>query len=80
MVMKTYWGSGGIIPYILNLDIGWIWVVSLMCKLLYPRGKRPHTPWIGSWVRPQSQSGHSGKEKNSPSLPGHSLAIIQTEL
>jgi hypothetical protein len=37
--MKTYWGSGGIIPRILDLGTRQRWVVSFMPLPLYPQGK-----------------------------------------
>jgi len=37
--MKTYWGSGGIIPLILDLGSRWRWVVSFKTQPLYFRGK-----------------------------------------
>jgi hypothetical protein len=37
--MKTYWGSGGIAPCILDLDTRWRWVVSFTPRPLYPQGK-----------------------------------------
>jgi len=34
--MKTYWGSGSIVPCILNLGTRWRWVVSFTSQPLYP--------------------------------------------
>jgi len=34
--MKAKWGSGGINPRILDLSIGWRWVVSSIPRPLYP--------------------------------------------
>jgi len=36
--MKTYWGSGGIAPLILNLGTRWRWEVSLTPWPPYPWG------------------------------------------
>jgi len=51
---KTYWGSGGIAPHILNLGNGWRWVFSFTERPLYFRGKIPGTHWIGRWVDPRA--------------------------
>jgi len=51
-------------------------VVSFMSQLLYPQGKSPGTHWTGGWGGGgQSQSGHSGREKNSQPLPGMNSKI-----
>jgi len=42
--MKTYLGSGGIDPYILDLDTWWRWVVSFTTRPLYPPEKEPSVP------------------------------------
>jgi hypothetical protein len=42
--MKTYYGSGGIAPRILDLGNRWRWVVSFMPRPLYPKGKSPPVP------------------------------------
>jgi hypothetical protein len=52
--MKTYWGSGGIAPRILDLSTRWRWVVSFTPRPLYPRGREPGTHWIGGWVGPRA--------------------------
>jgi hypothetical protein len=39
--MKTYWGSGGIAPRILDFGTRWRWVVSFTPLPLYPQGKPP---------------------------------------
>ena len=51
-VMKAYSGSGSIAPHILNLGIGWRWVVSLASRLLYLRGKETRVPieWAAGWA------------------------------
>jgi len=37
--MKTYSGSGGIVPRILDLGTRWRWVASFTPRPLYPQGK-----------------------------------------
>jgi hypothetical protein len=37
----TYWGSGDIAPYILNLGARYRWMVSITPWPLYPQGKNP---------------------------------------
>jgi len=67
--MKTYRGSGGIESRILNLGITWIWMVSFMPRLLYPRRKSPRYLKRRLGV-PQNRSGHFGVEINVLPLPG----------
>jgi hypothetical protein len=50
--MKTYKGSGGIAPCILNLGTRWRWVVCFTFQPLYPQGKSPSAHWLGGWVGP----------------------------
>jgi hypothetical protein len=83
----TYWGIGGIAPHILDLSTRWRWVVSFIRWLLYPQGKSPWYPLDRRLGRPQSQSGHGGKEKilspfheMNPHRPACSLVAIPTEL
>jgi hypothetical protein len=45
--------------------------------LLYPQGKSPWYPLDRRLGGPQSQSGHSGEEKNSQPLLGLEPLIIQ---
>jgi len=52
--MKTYWGSGGTAPCILDLGTRWRWVVSFTPWLLYPRERAPGTQWIVVWVGPRA--------------------------
>jgi hypothetical protein len=49
--MKTYWGSGGIAPRILNLGTRRRWAISFMPKALTPR-ERALVPvvWEAEWV------------------------------
>jgi hypothetical protein len=42
--MKTYWGSGGIAPRILDLGTRWRWVVSFTPRPLYSQWKSPRYP------------------------------------
>jgi hypothetical protein len=44
---------------------------------LYPQGKSPWYPLDRKLGEPQSQSGHSGVEKNSQPLSGLEPSIIQ---
>jgi hypothetical protein len=39
--IKAYYGSGGIVPHILDLGIRWRSVASFMTRPLYSRGKNP---------------------------------------
>jgi hypothetical protein len=52
--MKTYWGSGGIAPLILDLGTRWRWVVSFTPRPPCPQGKIPCYPRIGGWVGPRA--------------------------
>jgi hypothetical protein len=53
------------------------WVVSFKPLLLYPQGKSPYYPLDRRLGAPQSRSERGGEEKNSQSLPGPELQIIQ---
>jgi hypothetical protein len=68
--MKTYWGSGGMAPRILDLGTRWRWVVSFMPRPLYPQGKSPWYPLDRRLGGPQSRYEHGGEEKNSQPLLG----------
>jgi hypothetical protein len=61
--MKAYWGSGGIVPRILDLGSRWRWVISFTPRPLYPQGKSPGTHWIGGWVAPRAVLGAVVKRK-----------------
>jgi len=63
--MKTYWGSGGIDPRILNLCTRWRWVVSFTPRSLCLRGKSLLYPLVGGWVGPIAGLGRLGEEKKS---------------
>jgi hypothetical protein len=55
--MKTYWGSGGIVPRILHLSTRWRWVVSFTPLPLYPQGKILRYPLDRRLGGPQSRVG-----------------------
>jgi hypothetical protein len=48
--VKTYWGSGGLAPRILDLGTRWRLVVSFTRRPLYPRERPLDTYCIGGWV------------------------------
>jgi hypothetical protein len=75
--IRTYWGSGGIAPRILDLGTRWRWVVSFTPQSLYPQGKSTWYPLDRRMGGPQSHSGRGGEEVNSQPLPGLELPIIQ---
>jgi hypothetical protein len=68
-VMKTYCGSRGIAPLILDLGSRWRWVVSFMHWPPYPQGKNPWYALDRRLSGPQSRSGRGGEEKNSKPPP-----------
>jgi hypothetical protein len=70
LAMKTYRGSGGIAPRILDLSTRWRWVVSFTPLPLYPQGKSPWYPLDRRLSGPESRSGRGGEEKNSQPPPG----------
>jgi hypothetical protein len=59
--MKTYWGSGDIVPRILNLGNRWRSVVSYTLQSLYPQRKSPWYPMNRRLSEPQSCSGNGGE-------------------
>jgi hypothetical protein len=67
--MKTYWGSRGIAPRILDLGSRWRRVVSFTPRPLYSQGKSPRYPLDRRLGGPQSRSGRGGEEKNSNPPP-----------
>jgi hypothetical protein len=71
--MKTYWGSGGIAPRILDLGTRWRWVVSFTFQPLCPQGKSLCYPLDRRLSGPQNHSGRGGEEKNSLPPTGKSL-------
>jgi hypothetical protein len=52
--LKTYCGSGGIAPRILDLGTRWRWVVSFTPRPHYLKESAPRTHWIGGWVGPKA--------------------------
>jgi hypothetical protein len=60
--MKTYWGSGGIYPHILDLGARCRWVVSFTPRPLYPQGKSPWYPLDRRLGGAQSRSGQGGEQ------------------
>jgi hypothetical protein len=62
--MKTYWGSEGIAPRILDLDTRWRWVVSFTPHSLYPQGKSLCYQLDRRLGGTQSRSGRGSEEKN----------------
>jgi hypothetical protein len=59
---KTYRGSGGIAPHILNLDTRWRWVVSFTTRPLN-LGERRRYALDKRLGGPQSRSGRGGEGK-----------------
>jgi hypothetical protein len=68
--VKTYMGSRGIAPLILDLGTRWRWVVCFTHRPLYPQGKNHRYPLDRRLGGPQSRSGHDGEQKNSQPRPG----------
>ena len=52
-VMKACRGIKGITPLILILGTGWIWVVNVTHRPLYPRSRTLVPLWVGGWVDPR---------------------------
>jgi hypothetical protein len=75
--MKAYWGSGGIVPCIIDHGTRRRRVVSFTPRPLYPYEKGPWYPLDRRLGGLQTRSGHSGEEKNSQSLPGLEPPIVQ---
>jgi hypothetical protein len=48
--MKTYGGSVGTAPYILNFGTGWRWVVSFTPRLFCPGERIPSSNYKGGCV------------------------------
>jgi hypothetical protein len=74
--MKAYWGSGCIVPRILDLGTRWMSVVSRTPRPLYPQ-KSPWYPLGRRLGGPQSRAGRGDKGKNSQLLPGLEPPTIQ---
>jgi len=56
--MKAYWGSGGIVPGILDVGTRWRWVVSLTSRPFYPQGENAWYPLDRRLGGPQNRSWH----------------------
>jgi hypothetical protein len=52
--MKTYWGSGGIAPRILDLGTKWGEWSASRPGCFTPRERSSGTHWIGGWVGPSA--------------------------
>jgi hypothetical protein len=65
--MKTYWGSEGITPQILNLGTIWRWMVSFIPRPLYSGERSPGTHWIRGCVGPRA--GLDAEEKRKIPSP-----------
>jgi hypothetical protein len=68
--MKTYWGSGGTVPRILDVGTRWRWVVCFTPRPFYPQRKSPRYPLDRRLGGLQSRSGRGGEEKNWQPAPG----------
>jgi hypothetical protein len=68
--MKSYWGSGGIVPRIIDLGTIWRSVVSFTPGRFTPRERAPWYPLDRKMGGLQSRSGRCGEEKNSQPLQG----------
>jgi hypothetical protein len=86
---EDVWGSGGIDPHIVDLGIGWRWVVSFTPLLLYPRGKSPLVPSDRRLGGPRAGLDDVEKRKfltvpglelRPLGLPTHSAVAIPTAL
>jgi len=86
---EDVWGSGGIVPRIVNLGSRWRWVVSFTPRPLYPRGRSFWYQFDRRLGGPHRRSGRGGEEKQSlhcpcrqsnPFRPAHNLITILTEL
>jgi hypothetical protein len=75
--MKSYLGSGGITPRILDLSTRLRWAVSFTPRPLYLQGKSPSYPLDRRLGGPQNLSGRGCEEKNSQPLPALEPSVIQ---
>jgi hypothetical protein len=73
--IKTYWWSGSIAPYILNLGIEWSWVVSFTprCGCLTLGVRVYGTHWIGGGVGSRAGLDAVAKRKISTVIPDQNL-------
>jgi hypothetical protein len=74
--MIKYWGRWGIAQGILNLGLGWRWVVSIVPQPLFP-----HYPWDRKLSGPQSQGKHPifVPAGNWTHHPAHIIVSILTD-
>jgi hypothetical protein len=59
--MKTYRGTRGIAPLILDHGTKWTWIINFTPRSLYPR-KNPGTHLIRGWVGPRAGMGFWRRE------------------
>jgi hypothetical protein len=68
--MKTYWGIGGIAPFVGG---------QLHVLFTLPTGEgAPQHALVSRLFEPQSQSGYGGKEKKCQLLGGNQMLVIPT--
>jgi hypothetical protein len=88
-IMNTCWGSGGIVPHILNLGTGQRQIFSFTLQPLYLGSMKPQYPLYRRLGVLHSHSRHGGEERNScqcscwelnPDSPAHSIVSILSEL
>jgi hypothetical protein len=75
--MKSYWGSGGTDPRILDLSTRWRWVVSFTPRPLYYQDKNSWYPLDSRLGGFQSRSGHGVRRKVPRPLSGLEPPIIR---
>jgi len=75
--MKSYWGSGGIPPRVLDVGTRRRWVASFTPRLLHPQEKISWYPLDRRLGGPQSRYKRGNGEKNSQPLPVLEPSIIQ---
>jgi len=82
--MKTYWGSGGIIPRILNVCTTRRWVVNFTLWLLFCRGESVRkirgSQWVSVCGGEAKNSRHCPFRELNPCCPGCSIVSILTVL
>jgi len=67
--MKAYWGSGSIVPRILDLGTRWEWLDSCSGRFT-PRERAPSTHWIGACLGPGAVLDAVAKRNIPSPLPG----------
>jgi hypothetical protein len=75
--IKTYWGSGGIAPHILDLGTRWRWVISFTPRTLYSPGKEPLVSMRLCGLRSRSWRGGEEVNKFPPPTGTRNFPIIQ---